>query len=413
MADMSASKVLRYLLERRRDGLSVKSSNDYLQAIKQFCRWMVADRRMPDNPLAYLSGLNVKTDRRHDRRALSVEEIDRLIKVTAEGKKHHKMAGKERAMLYMLALNTGLRANEVASLTWQSFRLDSPTPTVTVLAAFSKHRRDDILPLRVDLAEQLEQWKDEQNEVAENKVFANFNKRKGADMLKIDLGAAGRPYQDDSGRFADFHSLRHTFITNLRNVPSRVTQALARHGSSAMTDRYTHIGLYDERAALDSLPKLPSLSGNRNDENKVAALKTGTDDMFVGIDKSDYKPAYKKLTKNAFPDTNHSLPVGTTKVQHTQGEAESNDSDKAFLVKQLGVNSNLMSLIGNPKKENWAGLESNQRRLTPMGLQPIPFSRSGTDPLFHNGCWLVYFLFVRPASEILFVQNRRCVYNSF
>ena len=63
-----------------------------------------ADRRMPDNPLAYLSGLNVKTDRRHDRRALSVEEIDRLIKVTAEGKKHHKMAGNERAMLYMLAL---------------------------------------------------------------------------------------------------------------------------------------------------------------------------------------------------------------------------------------------------------------------------------------------------------------------
>jgi hypothetical protein len=214
---------------------------------------------------------------------------ENTVEVTAEGKKHHKMAGKERAMLYMLAINTGLRANEVASLTWQSFRLDSPTPTVTVLGA-----------------------------------------------------------------------------------------------------------------ALDLLPKLPSLSGNRNDENKVAALKTGTDDMFVGIDKIAYKPAYKKLTENAFPDTNHSLPVGTTKVQHTQGEAESNDSDKAFLVKQLGVNSNLMSLTGNPKKENWAGLESNQRRLAPMGLQPIPFSRSGTDPLFHNGCRLVYSLFVCPARKFSF-----------
>ena len=28
----------------------------------------------------------------------------------------------------------------------------------------------------------------------------------------------------------------------------------------------------------------------------------------------------------------------------------------------------------------WAGLDSNQRRLTPAGLQPAPFSRSGTDP---------------------------------
>ncbi len=28
----------------------------------------------------------------------------------------------------------------------------------------------------------------------------------------------------------------------------------------------------------------------------------------------------------------------------------------------------------------WAGLDSNQRKLTLMGLQPIPFSHSGTDP---------------------------------
>ena len=38
---------------------------------------------------------------------------------------------------------------------------------------------------------------------------------------------------------------------------------------------------------------------------------------------------------------------------------------------------------GNDKScYDWAGLDSNQRRLTPMGLQPIPFSRSGTDPHF-------------------------------
>src|SRR5690606_18429767 len=28
----------------------------------------------------------------------------------------------------------------------------------------------------------------------------------------------------------------------------------------------------------------------------------------------------------------------------------------------------------------WAGLDSNQRRLSPMNLQSIPFSHSGTDP---------------------------------
>ncbi len=33
----------------------------------------------------------------------------------------------------------------------------------------------------------------------------------------------------------------------------------------------------------------------------------------------------------------------------------------------------------------WAGLDSNQRRLTPTGLQPVPFSRSGTDPICRKG----------------------------
>jgi len=32
----------------------------------------------------------------------------------------------------------------------------------------------------------------------------------------------------------------------------------------------------------------------------------------------------------------------------------------------------------------WAGLDSNQRRLTPTVLQPVPFSHSGTDPLFRS-----------------------------
>ena len=34
------------------------------------------------------------------------------------------------------------------------------------------------------------------------------------------------------------------------------------------------------------------------------------------------------------------------------------------------------------KVKKWAGLDSNQRKLTLMGLQPIPFSHSGTDPIF-------------------------------
>ncbi len=155
MSDVSASKTQRYLAERRRDGLSIRSSNFYLQAIKQFCHWLVADNRTNENPLAYLQGQNPNTDIRHPRRALTTDELNRLLETTTKGPKHHCMTGKERVMLYTLAVSTGFRANELASLTWQSFNLSDPKPSVTVLAAYSKHRRDDVQPLRLDVANRL------------------------------------------------------------------------------------------------------------------------------------------------------------------------------------------------------------------------------------------------------------------
>jgi len=168
---------------------------------------------------------------------------------------------------------------------------------MTVLAAYSKHRRDDTLPLRLDIAQLLAVWKAEQESDEQAKVFGAFRVNKAAKMLRKDLEVAGITYRDGAGRVADFHSLRHTFISNLTRsgVSPKIAQSLARHSTIGLTmDTYTHIGLYDERAAIDSLPELPSLGENKNDENKATALKTGTDDMSVGIDKSAYKPAYKK-----------------------------------------------------------------------------------------------------------------------
>ena len=94
-------------------------------------------------------------------------------------------------------------------------------------------------------------------------------------MLQADLAAAGVAYVDDEGRVFDFHGLRHSFVSNLKHAPSRVAQSLARHKTSAMTDRYTHVRLNDERAALEMLP---DLTAKPTDEQ---ARATGTDDAEV------------------------------------------------------------------------------------------------------------------------------------
>jgi len=262
-SDIVASRVQQYLADLRRDGaerkgISAQTFNFYLQAIKQFCRWMVKDRRASGSPLSPLDGLNVRTDRRHDRRALTVDECCKLLATTRGSTYRFGMSGEERAMLYQLALTTGLRQNELRSLTRSSFDLDADSPTVTVQAAYSKHRREDTLPLRADTAAALREFLAYKHPNA--RVFNLPSGRHAGEVLQEDLKAAGIPYRDSDGRVVDFHGLRHTFITNLANsgVHPAVAKALARHCTIALTlDRYTHT-LQEQRT--EALAKLPDIT---------------------------------------------------------------------------------------------------------------------------------------------------------
>jgi integrase len=96
----------------------------------------------------------------------------------------------------------------------QSLNLSESEPSVTVLAGYAKNGKEATLPLRKDVADQFRQWLAESEFSQSDKVFPKFNKSKGAAMLRTDLEAAGIPYEDESG-FADFHCLRHTFISNV------------------------------------------------------------------------------------------------------------------------------------------------------------------------------------------------------
>ena len=60
----------------------------------------------------------------------------------------------------------------------------------------------------------------------------------------FDLAEAGIPYVDDSGRYADFHSLLHTTDSLLAasGIHPKVAQAIMRHSKVDLTlSRYSHI----------------------------------------------------------------------------------------------------------------------------------------------------------------------------
>ncbi len=174
------------------------------------------------------------------------------------------MSGADRAMLYLTSAYTGLRASELASMTPASFNFDG-SPTWAVEAAYSKNRERSIMPLHPKLVEELRPWfegKDPASPLwpgrwAENKAAGI--------MMKRDLEAAGIVYRNARGLVADFHSLRHTFITNLyrAGVSPKVIQFLARHSTITLTmDRYTHVEMGDQAAALIGLPFLPATNAS-------------------------------------------------------------------------------------------------------------------------------------------------------
>jgi integrase len=166
------------------------------------------------------------------------------------------MSGQARALLYRLAVETGLRASELASLTAASFDLCSPSPTVAVAAAHSKRRRQDVLPLRPDTAIALAEYI--KTLPAGDKLFAVPTGRL-ARMMRVDLAVAGVPYIDATGKHADFHALRHTCGSLLAaaGVHPKVAQTILRHSDINMTlSRYSHVFAGQAAAAVAGLPDL-------------------------------------------------------------------------------------------------------------------------------------------------------------
>ena len=219
------------------------------------------DRRAHVDPLAFIAMFNVSTDRRHDRRPLTEAEFTALLKVARAGPVAFKVAGPDRAMLYTVAAYTGLRASELASLNRDSFRLDDSPPTVTVKAAYSKHRRQDTLPLHPSLVAILRPWLHGKTSAEMAWPGKWAESRHAGQMMKADLESAGIPYVDAHGLYADFHALRHTFITNMMKsgVNPKTAQSLARHSTIDMTmNVYTTLTVTDQAAALNTLPAVPS-----------------------------------------------------------------------------------------------------------------------------------------------------------
>jgi integrase len=266
-----------------RRGRGSQTIAHYLTAMKQFCRWLVKDRRTPSNAVEHLSVGVATEDIRHDRRALTLDEMRRLIAAAqSSAKLFRDISGPARAALYALACASGFRKSEIASLTPESFQLAAEPPCVVLAASAAKNGRQAVQPLPSDVAGLLATFL---ADCPPNRpVWPGTWVGRGAEMLRIDLEAAGIAYAVEGPNgvlFADLHSLRHSFVAALDRAGATLKTAmqLARHSDPALTAaRYGRAQLHDLAGTVERLPSLIDATPENEPE---AARATGTDDSRV------------------------------------------------------------------------------------------------------------------------------------
>jgi integrase len=256
-------------------GWSLQTCNHYRAAAKAFSKWCYDSARTREDILRGVKGFNVKEDRRHDRRTVSLDELRTLIEAAEHGPIVMRMTGPQRALCYRLAVASGLRYSEIAIIAPESF--DWNAPSVTVEAAYTKNGETATLPLPTDLAADLAAYV---APLPPGKPIFPLPADKGAKMLRKDLAVAGIEYEDVSGLFFDFHSLRCQTATlaDQAGISPRVVQKMMRHSSLELTGRYTRPRAVDIEAAAGMLPNLKP-EGDRPE----ATFLTGTDSAPVSV----------------------------------------------------------------------------------------------------------------------------------
>lgn len=113
--------------------------------------------------------------------------------------------------------------------------------------------------MRVDLDAARTKW------IAEGPTPEERTVRSRSDFLR---------YQNGEGRFADFHSNRHMFITSLERagLSPKMAQTLARHSDVRLTlGVYTQVGQSDQTAAIAALPAPPGFTA-KNGAGEVPTM---------------------------------------------------------------------------------------------------------------------------------------------
>ncbi len=279
--DITADGLNQYASILRDQKRSAQTVKNHLTAVKAFTRWMLTHRKLAYDPLASVKLPNAKTDRRRIRRMLLAEEWTYLDRATRTGPEREGVSGTERALLYAVAIQTGLRANELRTLTVSRLHLHDDEPFILAKAKNTKNQRDARQYIRPAIAAELAGHV--ARKLPNAAVFQMPDEWKVADVLREDLAQARQQWlaepaalmdpeerqrREESdflmetnveGESLDLHALRHTCGAWLAasGAHPNVVKSVMRHSSITLTmDTYGHLFPGEQAGATAAFDQL-------------------------------------------------------------------------------------------------------------------------------------------------------------
>jgi integrase/recombinase XerD len=254
LSDWDAPLVLRFLdhLERQRHN-QVRTRNARLAAIRSFVRYV--GQRFPETLALSARVLDIPTKRweRPLLNYLSKAETQSLLQTPAR-----TWSQRRDHLLWTLLYHTGARISEILALNRDDIQL-TPSPALQIRG---KGRKQRLVPLQPQVANQLKSWLKDLPAPGDTPVLTNRHRQRltrfGAHkQLRHRLERLQLQHPSLAKRKLSPHSLRHTAAMHLLQSHVDITTIALwlGHASPATTHHYVELDLTMKRAALEKLAK--------------------------------------------------------------------------------------------------------------------------------------------------------------
>jgi integrase len=292
LRDLTADRVQQYLTKLE---CSATTTNKHRTYVVTFCNYLVGVNRLPVNPINRFSVKRAtpkEGEQKRKRQALKPTQVKRLLEAVAaypvamasvnKGGRNAKInpvtrpaklsdetiellkqRGRERRLLYRIALLTGLRRQEIARLRVMHFEpANQPDGHARFVlpGTLTKNKKPATIMLASSLAEELSEWIKATNRRPHDPLLYVPCKSNLARLHKAHLAMAGIEYKDERGRYADFHSMRVTANVLLRHggIEPKERQLFMRHGKLELTTE-----IYDDEklTAMEDVVRVLQESG--------------------------------------------------------------------------------------------------------------------------------------------------------